>query len=461
MPEERGSGRRRAVAAVLVVLASLLAFLAIAAVWINRQVLNTDNWTSSSSELLERPVIRNQLASYLTDQIYANVDVEERLRAALPGRAEALAGPLAGALRDVVERRAREALARPDVQKRWADANRAAHRRLLRVIDDDTPALRTEGDDVVLNLRGILQEAQVRAGIADRADALLAATAGQIVVMRADQLEAGQTAGRLLKSLPLVLVFASLILFGIALAVAPLWRRRALRAYGAGLVAAGAAALALESLGGDAVVGSLAKTASMEPVVRAVWEIYTPLLTQAAWATLGYGVVMVAGAWLAGPSRWAVAVRRVLAPYMREPVLVYVVVALLIAVVLFWWQPTPATRNPVGALVLVALLLLGVEALRRRTLLEFPEANRADAAQRRRERIGALTGKVSSGARAGSVAVVRQAGKFQGVSEPGPDDERLAGLERLAELRAAGILDDAELRAEKARILGAPDGIKS
>jgi hypothetical protein len=129
--------------------------------------------------------------------------------------------------------------------------------------------------------------------------------------------------------------------------------------------------------------------------------------------------------------------------------------------VLFWWQPTPATRNPAGAVALVALLLLGVEASRRRTLREFPEANRADAAQRRRERIGGLTGKVSSGARAGSAAVARQAGKLQGGSEPGPDDARLDSLERLAELRAAGVLDDAEVRAEKARILGAPEGVKS
>ena len=34
-----------------------------------------------------------------------------------------------------------------------------------------------------------------------------------------------------------------------------------------------------------------------------------------------------------------------------------------------------------------------------------------------------------------------------------PEDARLAQLERLAQLRAAGVLDDAELRAEKERIL--------
>jgi hypothetical protein len=61
---------------------------------------------------------------------------------------------------------------------------------------------------------------------------------------------------------------------------------------------------------------------------------------------------------------------------MREPVLVYGVLAALVAIVLFWWAPTPATRNPATAAVLVALLVLGVEALRRRTVREFPDAER-------------------------------------------------------------------------------------
>jgi hypothetical protein len=262
-----------------------------------------------------------------------------------------------------------------------------------------------------------------------------------------------------------VLVVLSLGLFGGALLVAPGWRRRALRAYGVGFVAAGAGALAAESLAADAIVDSLARTASGEPVVREVLDIYTPLLEQAATATIGYGVVMVAGAWLAGPTSWATAIRRMLAPYMREPVLVYSVVAVLVALVVLWWAPTPATRNPATATVLVALLLLGVEALRRRTLGEFPGADRAAAAQRRRERFASVSAGAAEKARAGSSAVVKQASRFSPAAPAPQEDVRapqedvgLERLERLAQLRAAGVIDDEELRAEKARVLGAAHG---
>jgi hypothetical protein len=40
------------------------------------------------------------------------------------------------------------------------------------------------------------------------------------------------------------------------------------------------------------------------------------------------------------------------------------------------------------------------------------------------------------------------------VSPPAGDDDRLAQLERLGELHASGVLNDAEFAAEKARILG-------
>jgi hypothetical protein len=131
---------------------------------------------------------------------------------------------------------------------------------------------------------------------------------------------------------------------------------------------------------GDGLVASLAKTADGVTVVDGVFSIYTSLLVEAAVATIGYGVVVVLGAWLAGPTRWAAAVRRALAPYLRAPELAYGALAVLVGVVFLWWAPTPATRNPATALVLIALLVLGLEALRRQTAREFPPEEAAPAA---------------------------------------------------------------------------------
>src|SRR6185437_15007265 len=80
--------------------------------------------------------------------------------------------------------------------------------------------------------------------------------------------------------------------------------------------------------------------------------------------------------------RPAVAFRRAAAPWFRErPLATYgIVVAILLLIVL--WGPIPATRKPIPVVILFVLVWLGVEALRRQTAEEFPDAQFGEAASR-------------------------------------------------------------------------------
>ena len=198
-----------------------------------------------------------------------------------------------------------------------------------------------------------------------------------------------------------------------------------------------------------------------------MWSIGTELLVDIASATIAYGVIMIVAAWLAGPTRPATAVRRVIAPYLREPAIAYGVLVVAVAG-LVWWAPTPAWRNAILAGILIALLAAGVEALRRQVIREFPDATRAEAVRRRRERFQALRdagreraaavrGWTSDRAASASGAVTAATRDALASRTPSAEDERLARLERLAKLRESGILDDAEFRAEKQRILQEPE----
>ena len=369
MPERP---RRRGVARTLVVLASLLAFLALPAIWLDRQLLNTDNWTQASSDLLQDPAIRDQTAGYLTDQLFANVDVQAEIASALPPRAQFLAEPAASVLRERVGGLAEELLTRPRVQGLWEDANRNAHELLLRVLEGGGDIVSTQGGVVTLDLKALLEELEAQTGLGGRVGARLPDDAARLTILESDQLDTAQDAAKLLDGLPIVLVALSLLLFGVALFVSPGYRRQAVRGYGIGLVLAGVAALALGAIAGDILVDDLATTASLEPAVRGVWEVYVTLLQQAAVASIFYGVVLVVGAWLAGRTSWAVSVRRFLAPYLRETALAYGAFAVLLLVVIAWWAPTPAMRNPVTGVLLALLLVGGFEGLRRVTAREFP-----------------------------------------------------------------------------------------
>jgi hypothetical protein len=56
--EQGGLGHPRIVTALLVV-ATLIAFLAVFSIWVNRQALNTDNWVDTSGKLLRNDEIRS------------------------------------------------------------------------------------------------------------------------------------------------------------------------------------------------------------------------------------------------------------------------------------------------------------------------------------------------------------------------------------------------------------------
>src|SRR2546430_16000640 len=80
-------------ARVLLGLATLLTVLAIFALWVNRQALDTTEWTHTSTRLLQDGRIRSALSTYLVDQLYANVDVAGELRSLAPKDLRPLAGP--------------------------------------------------------------------------------------------------------------------------------------------------------------------------------------------------------------------------------------------------------------------------------------------------------------------------------------------------------------------------------
>ena len=444
--EPRASHSRRLLPFVLIGIASLLAFVAIFALWANRQLLDTENWTETSSELLEDDAIRGQTAVFLVDQLYANVDVQGQLEGALEGlspRAGALAGPASGALKDLAVRATDTLLERPRPQALWEEANRRAHSRFLDVVEGGGEVVATEGGEVTLDLKALLGQTEQRVGVGGRAEAAIPEDAAQLTIMKSDQLELVQDAARVLRAAAVVLVVLALGLLALGVFLATGWRRQALRAAGFGLLLAGVAALVARSFVGDAVVGALATTEAVKPAAEAAWSISTSLLVEAASATIAYGVVLIGAAWLAGPTAWATATRRTLAPYLREPRLAYGALA-VIALILLAWGPTPALRRAIPALALLALLALGVEVLRRQTAREFPDASRQESQQRVRERVAGMGRWVRGG--------MAHATNVRGNGADSVD--RLEQLERLGRLREAGVLDGPEFEREKAQLLG-------
>ena len=369
--------RKRAIAVwTLVVVASILLLLSSLTVWVKRQALDTDAWTNASGQMLANDEIRQQLSIYLVDTLFSSSDATARIQQALPANRAGLAPIITGALQNVAVQAADRILETPKAQALWEEANRRAHTRLIQVLEGkDTGAVQTTQEgEVVLDLSPLVQRLSSRFGIQAAPDA------GKITILHSGQLKNAQRALKVIKVLSVFLLVLVLFLYGLAIYLAHGHRRRLLRATAASFLLVGVLVLVIDRLTQGAVVGSLIKTDAVRPAGNAAWGIGTELLRSVAYALILYGVAGLIGAWLAGPTRLAVAARRRLAPVLEDQAwIVYGAVALLF-LLLIAWGPTRATREWWGILLLGGLLFFGVAMLHRQTVREFPAQRARPAA---------------------------------------------------------------------------------
>ena len=372
---EAGTSGHRGIVAALVVVGTLVAFLAIFSVWVNRQALNTDNWVHTSERLLQNDEVKAQLSNYLADELFANVDVEGELEKTFPPRLAPLAGPAAGGLHQLAPRVAERALETSQVESLWSAANRRAHETLLKILNDEGSVVSTGGGEVTLDLHSLVSEGGGQLGVAGKLASKVPPDAGRLTILKSDQLSAAQDISKLVRKLPIVLTLLAFLLYGLAIYLAEPRRRQALRSVGIGFAVAGALSLLLRELAGNVVVDALAGTESVRPAVDAVWGIATELLVTVAVSAITFGILVVIAAWLAGPTRIASSLRNEAAPYLRERRGTTYAVVGLVFLALILWAPVVAFHKPIGLILLAALMVLGTETLRRRTEAEFPDAS--------------------------------------------------------------------------------------
>ncbi len=457
--------RRRTVKA-LVVLGSVLAFLSVFAIWTERQALNTDDWVDTSGRLIQNEKVRAAVSDYLVDQLYENVDVEKELEGILPGETKELAGPVSGGLRQVAGGGADEVLQSATAEGLWKDANRAAHEQLLAVLENKKEAVSTAEGNVTLNLGSLVTNLADQVGIGAQLAEKLPPDAGQITILRSDQLKTAQDVAVGIKGLALVLSLLTLIAFGLAVYLSRDGRWVTVLFCGVGLVAAGFAVIVFRQIAGGIVVDQLVTDESVKPAAEATWSIGTSLMTSIAFTVIVFGVFLGVAGWLGSPTGSARAARRFMTPALRDYV-PYVYTGLAIVVGIYFLSASVQNlRSFLTTLVIAGFAAFGVRELRRQSEEEFPDAQFADYFGGAKDRVVDAVKSANIGERASKLRLpeVRKPGGDDetppAASAPpaGDEDSRLGRLERLAELHQKGVLTDEEFAAEKSRVLGgAPD----
>jgi hypothetical protein len=356
----------------LIVVTSLIAVVGISTLWVKRQVLDNQSFSDASAKVIADPEVRAALSTFLVNELYDNVDVAAAIESKLPEGVKPIAGTLAGALRQPATNAINQILARPRVQQLFINAVSVAHEKLVNVLENKTGRGISTGEGVVtLDLHELVTELGQQIGLSDEALAKIPADAGVITLMKSDQLSALQKGVKLIHVLSAWLLIAVLLLYALAIWLARGHRRETLRNVGWAFAIVGLFVLLIHRAVGNYAIDALVQPVNKEPAHR-VYLIESSILRQIGIATVAYGLIVVVGAVLAGPTRWATSIRRHLAPTLNDSAAIAWGALAGLVVLLAAWGPTHALRTWWGILLFAGLLALGLVAFRRQTLKEFP-----------------------------------------------------------------------------------------
>ena len=444
------------------VLVAILTVLAVHAAWLDSQLLDTDQWVQTSTEMLQDPEIQSAIASFAVEELYANVDVEAELKEILPKDFKGLSGIAAGGLRQVADQGAKEALSLPQVQAAWERANEAFHITFLEVIEDRSEVVTTGQGQVELQLRPLIIEIADQIGLGSQARQNIPAAVGSVQVFDSSELETVQQVTRALKGFALIFSLALVLMVALSVYLAKGWRWLALIWTAGALILGSVLVFIIRAIAQGYVVDSLA-TPELYPAANSAYSIVTELLASYAWSVIWGAVLLLFVAWLVSPASSAVTARRYLAvPFGRFPGATFGILAVLGLIYLLM-----GAGNQRSFLVhLLIVIVVGVAAylFRRELLAEHPEADAPEFSQvvdRTKEKVEHLWSRRPKEMPGKGYLEERRARKAEAAAKaPRPaapaeaETERLSQLEKLGKLHETGVLSDEEFSEEKTRILG-------
>jgi hypothetical protein len=363
--------RRKTLVWLLIVVSTLVLLVGTVTIWVKREVLDTKNFTTSTTEVMRNPKVQSALATFLVDQIYQNVDVKAELEKQLPKNLKGLAGPAAAALNDYGTRAATRLLATTAVIDLVQAATRVAHTEFLQIVDGKPGA----GQKVYLQLRPVVLKLASRLGLEDQVSARLPPDAGRFLVLDDENgtINTVRQSVKLVRALSLFLLLVVVALYAGAIWLARGWRREAILRCGAGVLIVGLLLFVIRRVLQGVLLDALVGQRPARPAVGAAYLILTELLMAIAWTAVAVGTITVVLAFLAGPSRIGRSFRAVAAPgLVRHPWIAWSADALAILLILIL-APIDDWNKLVSRLVTFAVIIGLTEAIRRRAKAEHPD----------------------------------------------------------------------------------------
>ena len=358
---------------VALVVACVLAITSVVAVYARNQLLDTDTFVATMAPLASDPAVQAAVATRVSDRLVAQTDVEQRIKNALPPRADFLANPITSTVHSATYAITLKVVQSSRFQQLWELALRKAHTQVVNLLTGSSQgALSASNGQVTVDLAQV--EAQAKQQLAANGltvfNKVPTYTGAPFVLFHSAQLVRLQRLTKLLNQLVVLLPILALLLFALSVVLAR-DRRKGLVHVAAGLAVSMAILLVGANVGRNQYLNSLIAGQS-RPATAAVIDTVDAMLLDTVRTVLIVAAVVAIVAFALGTApvrrlladrtapRWLISgrVHDTVAAHRRAFQWGVLVLGLVVLVV--WNQPT-AKAAVIGVLItLLVVILVGL-----------------------------------------------------------------------------------------------------
>jgi LPXTG-motif cell wall-anchored protein len=315
-PAQRAGRIARSTAAVILIVVGVLCFtIAPLAIWGRNLVLNTDRYVATLKPVASDPGVQDAVIRAVDNQVNAHIDIKSYISDVLPPRAaQALAGPLQSAVTGLVNTVTTKFVQSDAFQTLWVEMNRAVHQSLQHILTGTIPAnaaLQTKGNKLYLDLSALVDKVKAQLVAAGLSVASKVPSVGATIeIAQLQGLDKARKVTRGLNTIANWLPWIGLVLVAGGIATARK-RRRALVStalgVGVGMIVIGVGLLIARNIFLNAVpTDQLPRSTA-----QFLFDTIVRFLRLGIRLVLLVALLVALGAWVSGPSRAAVATRRV------------------------------------------------------------------------------------------------------------------------------------------------------
>ncbi len=333
---------RRGVVGALVAICCILVVLSTTVVWAHRTVLNTDTFVGTVGPVLQHPDVDTVIATRATDQLFMRLQIEMRLRDALPAKVGFAAGPITKTTEGYVSGELAKVLGSDRFHAIWIGTLTTTHESVVAVLrGQKTSTISTANGFIVLNTVPVINRALgsvsgLVTGLIGKNVSLPTITSaeppkeavdrlsralgvqlpsnyGQITLVRSTNLAVAQRGVKAFDRLTILLPLLTLVLLAFTLWLS-VSRRRTLMQFlvGSSLLLIVLRRVVLHEQ------SALASGANNPHLVQTILgDLLHGFFVLTGWL-LAVALVMLVAALLTGPYRWAVVLRRFVARTWRR-----------------------------------------------------------------------------------------------------------------------------------------------